>query len=424
MLYWSPRGDRPIYIPKWQLNPERGENVASFAANIRDAALAPDEERFAFIDRRFNEAVVQPLGDGHVHSFVPGYLVVNSIDGSVSQRLVTIGDSNRRLGGMIRWSPDSAYITYDSDFNVNVVSSAGGDVVTLGAGSDPFWSPDGAWLVYTANIWEKAPEERPQTGAIIRAARDGSERRIIAQGVTPQIAPDGVHVAFINSGALLVVNADGTGQRQLATGLYPDYINRAAFSWSPDSARIAFVNDGIWVADVESGATQAIAPIGTRWAVWRPGDADPLALHESNDYRESRLGTAADAGWNFMLLAGAVIGGGWLLRRSERRVPWSLLIGGLTANIIWDWIVNNPYLVIIDFDAASSFVLMGASLAHLIGGALIALLYVRIQPANQRSWMRLFGLSAVLYLAVLFNCLGVFRPVHPGAAVTIALSAP
>jgi hypothetical protein len=94
--------------------------------------------------------------------------------------------------------------------------------------SPPNWSPDGRQFAFSA------------IGTKIYVARsDGSEERLLTDGVSPSWSPDGTRIAFVtwepNASHLNVIGTDGTGLKVLYSTArrinYPD--------WSPDGATIA-----------------------------------------------------------------------------------------------------------------------------------------------------------------------------------------
>src|SRR4051794_7423322 len=75
-------------------------------------------------------------------------------------------------------------------------------------------------------------------GGDVYVSRGAIETRLTTGGVSarPRWSPDGRQIAFLRSGQLWVMRADGTGQRRLASR------PAAGPSWSPDSRSIAFAS--------------------------------------------------------------------------------------------------------------------------------------------------------------------------------------
>ena len=96
----------------------------------------------------------------------------------------------------------------------------------------PAWSPDGRRLVF---------ERRGQI-YVINGDGTGLRRvtRLLTDAREPAWSPEGRQIVFTREAraALLVVNADGTGQRVLFSRGIDDTIDRPA--WSPDGRWIAF----------------------------------------------------------------------------------------------------------------------------------------------------------------------------------------
>jgi Tol biopolymer transport system component len=141
----------------------------------------------------------------------------------------------------------------------NVLTTPGAQ----GADSIPTWSPDGARLAFGRSV------PRPDCGAgcfekeiYVVDAHGGQASRLThapggalctpqgpsACGGDPAWSPDGRQIAFNRTVAtaddpqdqtgIWVVNADGSGERQLASQPAPQRI--ASPSWSPDGTRLAF----------------------------------------------------------------------------------------------------------------------------------------------------------------------------------------
>lgn len=98
------------------------------------------------------------------------------------------------------------------------------------------------------------------------------------------VTPDGTKIVFFaetgpegrttHAGDLFVVNADGSGLRQLnPAGPKPGYMGMPVISLSPDGRQAAFgVADAVWVVDLDGGNARPITPrTGFVWAVsWSP----------------------------------------------------------------------------------------------------------------------------------------------------------
>lgn len=130
------------------------------------------------------------------------------------------------------------------------VASDWGDFRPLASllGTEPSWSLDGRWVVYTA--WT---DEENHDNVIWRAGADGSDPvRLTDSGlqeewsedVQPAWAPDGSSLVFVRERAtppytskLYAVGTEGEDLRQLTEGGFLD----VQPSWSPDGSSIVFV---------------------------------------------------------------------------------------------------------------------------------------------------------------------------------------
>ena len=203
-------------------------------------AWSPDGSRIAFARSR------GPLRDS------TNGLVVMNADGSGETLLVEIHDVDL---GPFAWAPDGSQIAFmrgstsegkeAEESGLWVANPDGTDARRINAEpwstevqavhDMPFgWSPDGRWIARLGG---------PANDKITLVASDGSGERVIGgrgpgnDGVTDFAwSPDGSQLVFSDSGgaitenpptwdppSIYVINVDGTGERWIADGEYPDW---------------------------------------------------------------------------------------------------------------------------------------------------------------------------------------------------------
>jgi hypothetical protein len=149
------------------------------------------------------------------------------------------------------WSPDGRQLAFDrTDGRGNsaiLVMDAKGGLRNVSGDStsdnQPSWSPDGGKLVFV---------QKPGDLFVMNA--DGTGRRLLVPRTTmdayaPRWSPDGEHIAFVRGvrggstpSEVMLVGADGTGERKIADGTSP--------TWAPDGMRLAFETPGNFSPDL------------------------------------------------------------------------------------------------------------------------------------------------------------------------------
>jgi hypothetical protein len=140
--------------------------------------------------------------------------------------------------------------------------AVGGGVYLAGRGGarrlvpsavEPAWSPDGRRLAYVAAGAGGA-------GDVFVADADGRHRGRITRtdGVdetSPSWSPDGRHLAVERAGRIVILRADGGGERPIAAGLEP--------AWSPGGRRIAFTDgDNLFLVSARGGRARQVTSAG------------------------------------------------------------------------------------------------------------------------------------------------------------------
>ena len=128
---------------------------------------------------------------------------------------------------------------------------------------DPAWSPDGRRLAFVAPGAGGA-------GDVFVADADGTHRGRITRTDrvaerSPSWAPDGRHLVAERGGRLVILRADGGGERRLGTGLEP--------AWSPGGRRIAFTDgDNVYLVSAKGGRARPVtsAPGAQTAPAWSP----------------------------------------------------------------------------------------------------------------------------------------------------------
>jgi hypothetical protein len=115
------------------------------------------------------------------------------------------GNTSTRVGG---WSPDGRFIAYESG-GTWIVEADGTNPRRLSPTSVPVaWSPDSRSILGVRDPYSYAP-------TIVVIAADGSGERSLGPGRQPTWSPGGAEIAFVHAGEIGRSAPDGSGRRLL-----------------------------------------------------------------------------------------------------------------------------------------------------------------------------------------------------------------
>jgi len=189
-----------------------------------DLTAAPAKGRFAWvanINGRRNVWVAEPASDGK---------------GYVSRQITHYTEDDGQEINTPQWTPDAASIVYVRGDGIQGESHPV---------PNPAWFPKGA----QQQLW------------IVNA--EGGEPRLLGEGHTAAVSPDGKTVAYILKGQIWTIRLDDANAKPQQ--LLQTRGTAKSLDWSPDSARLAFVSDRddhsfIAVYSVASGTVTYLDP--------------------------------------------------------------------------------------------------------------------------------------------------------------------
>jgi Tol biopolymer transport system component len=219
------------------------------------------------------------------------------------QKVAQLSD-DRHLGSWA-WSSTGALLAVHRVTHIDVIDPATGLVTesdpTFDAGAPPAWSPDGTRILLGApggtlhsidtrtgevTVLTQLPGDDLASTTAIAWSPDGSRLAVYSE------LDAGREEDFPPSGRLFVMDADGSNVRVLAEGVF-----LPGFDWSPDGSRLTFAESldrlsRIWIAPIDGSTPSVVRTSAFRYAndnstwglpAWSPDGSQVAFSGEPND---------------------------------------------------------------------------------------------------------------------------------------------
>ena len=148
-----------------------------------------------------------------------------------------------------------AYVRTDAVDAIWTMDADGGNKTPLtlpaaGNENEPTWSPDGTTLAFRIDPFALGVADEIVSYVLGEAAPVNLTNTLTVNESEPAWSPDGTKIAYVRSGSIWTMGADGSGQAQLT--FPPMTISHAEPAWSPDGTQIAYRRDwAIEASDIE-----------------------------------------------------------------------------------------------------------------------------------------------------------------------------
>jgi len=190
-----------------------------------------------------------------------------------------------------------------SSGNFNHGSAAG-----LGGGGEPVWTPDGKYLLYSANRHDDWDIEPLNTEIYEFAVADGAVRALTSRkgpDGDPAISADGKQIAYVGFDdkyqgyqvrKLYLMNRDGSGSRVVSGDWDRDV---AGLRWAPDGGAVYFASDdqgntGLYVWTVAGQRRKVIGNLGASNSAYGGGGSFSVAANGTIAYTHARPNIPGD----------------------------------------------------------------------------------------------------------------------------------
>jgi hypothetical protein len=206
------------------------------------------------------------------------------------------GDCTGRDYRSPSYSADGSRLVFDTGSRIGVMP-AGGDAITLLPAvtpddGDPTFSPDGTRIVFTGT------NDRGTTDVYVRSAGGGPARLIVLDAGEPAWSSRNV-IAYVRSGNVYVARPNGSHRRWVTSGVSPD--------WAPSGRRLVLIRPlprltfdapigRMYTVGVRGGGLRRVGgPTDALHPIWSPNGRWIAFEDSESGVLAKRLGSRAPA---------------------------------------------------------------------------------------------------------------------------------